>query len=116
MDLGRSVRILLLSLLPLWAGCVQVSSKATFVEQSVWGVPAIGLPGPSTDEAVAPGSLSLVDEKIRRAGVNRAALADGNGPSDPTAPVTELTARPPIRGGQGLTLEEAKSLAFRLNP
>src|SRR4029077_16541970 len=54
--------------------------------------------------------------KIGHAGVNLPAPADGNGPSDGTSPGTDLIARPPTRGGQGLPLEEAKSLALRLNP
>src|SRR4051812_12497886 len=116
MDPGRSVRNLLLSLLPLWVGCAQVPSKAPPVEQGGWGVPAVAVQGPTTDESAAPGSRSLVDEKIAHAGVNQPVPADGNGSSDRTSPGTDLTASPPTHGGQGLTLEEAKSLAFRLNP
>ena len=116
MDPRRHYRNLLLSLVPLWVGCVQVPSKAPPVEQSEWRVPAVVGPAPTPDESSAPGSRPLVDEKIGQAGVNGPGRPDADGPSAATSPLADSAARPPTRGGQGLTLEEAKSLALRLNP
>ncbi len=98
MDPRRHYRNLLLSLAPLWVGCAQVPSNSPPIEQSVWGVPSAVKPALAPDESSALRSRPLVDEKVGAAGANGTGRPDAND------------------GGQGLTLEEAKSLALRLNP
>src|SRR5262249_11495794 len=78
--------------------------------------PAIVGTFPTPDESAAPGSRPLVDETIGRAGVQGPGRPEADGPSATASPPADSAARPPTGGGQGLTLEEAKSLAFRLNP
>ncbi len=116
MDPRRHYRNLLLSVVPLWVGCVQVPSKAPPVEQSGWRAPAVVGPAPTLEESSARGSRALVDDKIGQAGMNGPGRPDANGPSVATSSRADAPARPPTGGGQGLTLEAAKSLAFQLNP
>src|SRR4051812_18854892 len=105
MDPRRRYQNLLLSLVPLWAGCAQVRSKAPPVEQSGWRVPAVEGRAPTPDESSAPGSRPLVDVKIGQAGVSGPGRPEAGGPSAATAPLADPAARPPTGVGQGLTLE-----------
>jgi outer membrane protein len=116
MDPSRRSRKLLLSLVLLWVGCVQVPSKAPPVEQSGWRVPMVVGPAPAAGESSAPGSRPFVDETIGQVGVDVPERLDHDGPAAATSLLAASAARPPTRSGQGLTLEEAKSLASRLNP
>jgi outer membrane protein len=116
MDPRRHCQTLLLSIVPLWAGCVQVPLKALPVEQSEWRAPAVAGLALTPGGSSARGSGPLADEKIGQAGVNRPDRPDADGPSATTTPLAESAARPTTSSGRPLTLEEAKSLAFRLNP
>jgi outer membrane protein TolC len=95
---------------------VQVPLKAPPVEQSEWSVPAGVGPAPTPDEYSARGSRPLVDEKIGQAGVYGQRPPDASDLSAATSLLADSDATPPTTGGQGLTLEQAKSLALRLNP
>src|SRR4051812_42996080 len=108
--------ILLLSVVPPWAGCVQVPSKAPPVEQSGGRGPAAGGPAPTSDESSARGSRPLNNEKIGQTGVDGPGRPDLPGAAVATSLRADPAARPPTGDGQGLTLVAARSLALQLNP
>jgi outer membrane protein len=106
MEPRRRYRNLLLCLVPLWVGCAHVPSKTPPVLPTV----------ETTAEIPAPRSRPLVDEKVGKAGVTSEGVPDADALSVATSSLAESAARPSTGGGQGLTLEEAKSLALRYNP
>src|SRR5215469_8863721 len=128
MDPRPSYRYLVLSLVPLWLGCAQVPSKAPVIDQGGWPAPPVVEAPPTPAESLpAPGSVA--DEKIGQSGMDSPKGQDVNGP--PTVPEADSAAGPPAdgppvagprapgtpaRSGERLTLEDAKSLAMRLNP
>jgi outer membrane protein len=118
MESRRHFWTLLLSIAPLSVGCAQVPSKTPTIEQSEWRVPAVVRAALTPEEASANRSRALVDGKIGQAGVNGPGRLDVDGPSVAISPssLSDSAVRPPTSSGQGLTLEEAKALALRLNP
>ena len=116
MEPRRHYRHLLLWLIPLWAGCAQIPSKAPPVEQREWRVPAVVGPAPAPEESSTRGHRPVVDEKLVQAGVNGPDRPDAEGPPAAAESLTDAAPSATTSGGPGLTLEEAKSLAFRLNP
>jgi outer membrane protein len=116
MNPRRHSRNLLLSLIPLWAGCVQAPSKVAFVDQSGWTAPALPGRASTPADSTARGSRARVDEKIGQARVFRPDRPDVAGPTSDISNDAESAGKPTTTSGHQLTLEDAKSLALRLNP
>ncbi len=116
MSQRRYYRKLLVSLLPFWVGCAQVSSTAPLVEQSRPSLPAVAEPSAARDEPSARESSPLADDKIGQAVVNGPDRAEAVALPAASTPIAEAGARPANGDDKRLTLERAKALALRLNP
>jgi outer membrane protein TolC len=114
MDPRPSFRYLVLSLLPLGLGCAQTPSKATVANLGGWKTTPVAESADKPDESSEPAPKSIVDRTIGESGSDS---SDGQEVEDKSAsPEVNLTAQPQPEPGEHLTLEEAKSLAMRLNP
>ena len=109
-----SFRYLVLSLPPLWVGCAQLPSKLPDVNLGGWKAPPVAEGASTPDKSSTPAPRSAVNREIGQSGADSPKGHDDDGP--PTVANAVSAARPSTRGGERLTLEEAKSLAMRLNP
>src|SRR5581483_4340429 len=114
MDPRPSYRYLVLSLVPLWVGCAQLPPQTQVVKQSGQSAPSVAEGASRPTESSAPARQSVVEREAGQSGVDSSEGQD----VDPPAAVRRAhsAAQLPPPDGERLTLDDAKSLAMRLNP
>ncbi|HVX13457.1 MAG TPA: TolC family protein [Pirellulales bacterium] len=86
----------------------------TLADQGGWKAPPAAESADKPDESSAPVPKSVVDRTIGESGSDSSNGQDADEAS--AVPKAQTAARPPMESGGSLTLEDAKSLAMRLNP